>query len=242
MSDKKGRFPGGRAGLAIAGVAGLAIGGGGMVLAQGGVGDDRVERIVHNYILDNPEIIPEAMERLEQRQAAAAIGPRRAQFETPYGSAWAGAADGDVVLVEFFDYACTFCRASNPVVERLLREDPRLKVVWRELPVLGPNSQDAAFMSLAAADQGRFRQFHDALFALGPPNAQTVAQAQRSAGIQPAMASEAHRRELQTNMELAGLIRVTGTPAFVVGDQVLHGAVGYERLKQAIDEARGRPS
>jgi len=242
MSDKTSRLAGGRTGLFVAGGLGLLIGGGAMVLAQGGFGEDRVERIVHDYILENPEILPEAMQRLEQRQAAAAIEPRRAQLETPYASAWAGAADADVVLVEFFDYACTFCRASNPVVERLLREDPRLKVVWRELPVLGPASQEAAFVSLAAADQGRFRQFHDALFALGPPNAQTVAQAQRSVGVQSTMASEAHRRELQGNMELANLLRASGTPTFVVGNQVFHGAVGYERLKQAIEAARAARS
>jgi protein-disulfide isomerase len=238
MSDKKGRLAGGKSGLLLAGAVGLLIGGGAMVLAQGGLGESRTERIVHDYILENPEIIPEAMERLQQREAAAAIEPRRAQLETPYAGAWAGAADGDVVLVEFFDYACGYCRASNPVVERLLREDPRLKVVWRELPVLGPNSQDAAFVSLAAADQNRFRQFHDALFALGPPSAQSIAQAQRAVGVQPAQSGDGHRQELQRNMELANLLRVTGTPAFVVGDQVLHGAVGYERLKQAIEQAR----
>lgn len=238
MSDKQGRLTGGKSGMLLAGAVGLLVGGGAIMLAQGGTGDGRTERIIRDYILENPEIIPEAMERLQQREAAAAIGPRRAQLETPYAGAWAGAADGDVILVEFFDYACGYCRASNPVVERLLREDPRLKVVWRELPVLGPASQEAAFMSLAAADQNRFRQFHDALFALGPPSAETIARAQRAAGVQPAQSNDAHRQELQRNMELANLLRASGTPTFVVGDQVMHGAVGYERLKEAIEEAR----
>ena len=238
MSDKESRLAGGKSGLLLAGAVGLLIGGGAIMLAQGGFGDARTERIVHDYILENPEIIPEAMERLQQREAAAAIEPRRAQLETPYGNAWAGAADGDVVLVEFFDYACSFCRASNPVVERLVREDPRLKVVWRELPVLGPDSQEAAFVSLAAADQNRFRQFHDALFALGSASPATIAQAQRAVGVQPAQSSDSHRQELQRNMELANLLRASGTPTFVVGDQVLHGAVGYERLKEAIEAAR----
>ncbi len=238
MSDKGSRLLSGRSGLLLAGAVGLVVGGGAVVLAQGGFDDSRTEGIVRDYILENPEIIPEAMERLQQREAAAAIAPRRAQLETPYASAWAGAADADVVLVEFFDYACSFCRASNPVVERLLREDPRLKVVWRELPVLGPASQEAAFVSLAAADQGRFRQFHDALFALGPPSPETVAQAQRAVGVQAAPSSDGHRQELQRNMELANLLRASGTPTFVVGNQVFHGAVGYERLKEAIEEAR----
>lgn len=240
MSDEKSRLIGGKSGMLIAGALGLLVGGGAIMLVQGGGSDARTEQIVRDYILENPEIIPEAMERLQQREAAAAIGPRRAQLETPYAGAWAGAADGDVTLVEFFDYACGYCRASNSVVERLLREDPRLKVVWRELPVLGPASQEAAFVSLAAADQNRFRQFHDALFALGSPSPATIAQAQRAVGVQPAQSSDSHRQELQRNMELANLLRASGTPTFVVGDQVLHGAVGYERLKEAIEAARSR--
>jgi protein-disulfide isomerase len=242
VSVNSGRFPGGWIGIAGAGLVGLLIGGAGMLLVQGGAGDAQVERVVHDYILDHPEIIPEAMERLEQRQAAAAIEPRRAQIETPFGTAWAGAANGDVVLVEFFDYACGYCRASNAAVNRLLSEDPRLKVVWRELPVLGPDSQQAAFVSLAAAEQGRFRQFYDALFGLAPPNAQSIARAQQAAGVQAGAATEAHRQELQRNVELANLLRANGTPTFVVGDQVLHGAVGYERLKEAIEQARARRS
>jgi protein-disulfide isomerase len=226
--------------LALAGAAGLVVGAVG-VLALGGRGDEeRTGQAVRNYLLTHPEILPEAMQVLEQRQAAAAIGPRRAQFETPYAGAWAGAADGDVVLVEFFDYACGFCRASNAVVDRLIAEDPRLKVVYRELPVLGPDSQAAAFASLAAADQGRFRQFYNALFEAGRPAPEAIARARAVAGVNAGEPSAAHRQELARNMELASLIRANGTPTFVVGDQVFHGAVGYEALKRAIDQARAR--
>lgn len=226
--------------ILLAAVAGIAIGVAAMLWLRGSASDARVEQVVHNYIMDHPEILPEAMEVLEQRQAAAAIGPRRAQLETPFGGAWAGAQDGAVVLVEFFDYACSFCRATNPIVSRLLAEDPRLKVVWRELPVLGPESQQAALASLAAAEQGRFRQFYDALFAAGRPSADAIAEAQARAGVRPAEPSAAHRQELARNLELANLIRATGTPTFVVGDQILHGAVGYEALRQAIARARER--
>jgi protein-disulfide isomerase len=226
--------------LALAGAAGLVVGAVG-VLALGGRGDEeRTGQAVRNYLLTHPEILPEAMQVLEQRQAAAAIGPRRAQFETPYAGAWAGAADGDVVLVEFFDYACGFCRASNAVVDRLIAEDPRLRVVYRELPVLGPDSQAAAFASLAAADQGRYRQFYNALFEAGRPAPEAIARARALAGVNAEEPSPAHRQELARNMELASVIRANGTPTFVVGDQVFHGAVGYETLKRAIDQARAR--
>lgn len=226
-----------------AAVLGLAVGASVMAFAgQGGGGGDRsqIEGIVREYILANPEILPEAMERLQQRDAARVVDQNRAALETPFHGAWAGAQDGDVVLVEFFDYACGFCRSSNPDVERLLREDDRLKVVWRELPVLGPDSEAAARASLAAARQGRFTQFYERLFALGRPSASNVAGALQAAGVGASVPEAEARGEIQKNMQLAQAIGATGTPTFVVGDKVLEGAVGYEALKAAIDAARAR--
>ncbi len=230
---------------AAAGLAGLLIGGAAVALATGQFGVGRidpnraqVERIVRDYVLAHPEIIPEAMERLQARQTSSEVNTNRAAFEEPFGNAWAGAEKGDVVLVEFFDYACGFCRKSNADIERLLQEDKTLKVVWRELPVLGPDSVAAAQMSLAAAKQGRFRQFYDTLFAAGRPTQAAVAQAQRAAGVAPAAPSADMRAELEKNYQLAQAINASGTPTFVVGDQVLQGAVGYDALKDAIEKAR----
>ena len=172
-------------GKTTVGVAVLALlaGGGAVALATGQFGDTpdperaRIEGIVRDYILEHPEILPEAMQRLQAREIAKAVDANRAAYETPFAGAWAGDAQGDVVLVEFFDYACGFCRQSNPDVERLLAEDDKLKVVWRELPVLGPDSQVAADASLAAAREGDFREFHETLFSLGRPTAANIAEA-----------------------------------------------------------------
>jgi protein-disulfide isomerase len=227
--------------MAVAGIAGLLIGGVGVALASGGgFSGDRaeVEQIVHDYVLANPEIIPEAMQRLQDRKTGEVIGQNRAAFETPFGSAWAGAADGDVVLVEFFDYACGYCRKSNADIDRLLQEDKKLKVVWRELPVLGADSQAAAEISLAAAQQGRFKAFYDRLFASGRPTGSVVAEVQNALGVRPAPGSPQHQAEIEKNFQLARAINATGTPTFVVGDRVLQGAVGYDVLKQAIADAR----
>lgn len=242
MSDKGERRASGWMGLAIAGVAGIAIGALAMLLFGSGASDERIARVVRNTLLEQPEILPEAMAELNRKEAAAAIGPRRAEFETPYQGAWAGAEDGDVVLVEFFDYACGYCRQSNEAIDRLLAEDPRLKVVWRELPVLGPASQEAALASLAAADQRKFRPFYQAVFAAGRPTPETIRAAMASAGVQPAAPSQSHQTEIQRNVELAQLVRASGTPTFVVGEKIFHGAVPYEQLKAAIDEARARGS
>jgi protein-disulfide isomerase len=223
----------GLAGWAVALVAGLigaAVGGGAVAYGS--------RESVRDYLLENPEILPEAMDRLRSREAARAVSANRSALETPFAGAWAGAADGDVVLVEFFDYACGYCRKSNDDIERLLREDPRLKVVWREWPVLGPDSEAAARASLAAAQAGRFKPFYDALFASGRPDSEAVARARAAVGLTGDLPAAAADRELQRNFQLARHLEATGTPTFIVGDQVLQGAVGYDSLKAAIREAR----
>jgi protein-disulfide isomerase len=221
----------------LAGLIGVLIGAAAMAAASG--------FFVRRYLLAHPEVLPEAMERLQAREAAAAqrevapvVNRHRAALETPYHGAWAGAQRPDVVLVEFFDYACGYCRASNPHVERLLREDPRLRVVWRDFPVLGPVSERAAAASLAAARAGRFRSFYDALFGAGRPSEATIAAAGQAAGLGQVALDDEARRELEKNIELARAIGAVGTPTFVVGDQVLQGAVGYEALREAIAEVR----
>ncbi|MEA3040312.1 MAG: hypothetical protein QOE79_2825 [Sphingomonadales bacterium] len=197
--------------------------------------------IVRDYVLTHPELLPEAMQRLEANEALKAIEANRAAIETPFAGAWAGARDGDVTLVEFFDYACPYCRRSNADVDRLLKEDPKLKVVWREWPVLGPDSEAAAQASLSAAAAGKFKPFHDALFAAGRPGSETIARARQAAGLPGEAAAPADSQgELERNYRLAGALKASGTPTFVVGDRILQGAVGYDALRAAIAEARAR--
>ena len=224
----------------LAGIAGILIGALGVSLYFNFRGGQAAsEEMVRNYILDHGEILPEAMERMQRRQAREAVLQNRRALEQPWRSAWAGAENGDVVMVQFFDYACPYCHQINGDVERLLREDSRLKVVWREYPVLGPNSESAAIASMAAAEQGRWRQFHARMFALGRPTDAVIQQAQRDAGVTAAAApTDAMRAEVTRNAEMARAIGATGTPTFVIGDRVLQGAVGYDALKAAIAEAR----
>jgi protein-disulfide isomerase len=213
-----------------AGLVGALIGGGAVAYGS--------RQSVRDYLLENPEILPEAMDRLREREAAKIVDANRSALETPFAGAWAGSAEADVVLVEFFDYACAFCRKSNADVERLLREDPKLKVVWREWPVLGPDSEAAARISLAAAQAGRFKPFHDRLFAAGRPTAEAVGKARAAVGLSGDLPAYAADRELSRNFQLARSLEATGTPTFVVGDRIFQGAVGYEALRQAIKEAR----
>jgi protein-disulfide isomerase len=196
-------------------------------------------KIVRQGLLSDPRILTDAVEALRDAQYAPVLSANRAAIETPFASSWKGAAKPEVTLVEFFDYACPYCKASNPAVDRLLKEDQGLRVVYRELPILGPDSVTAARLSLEASKLGRFAQFHDALWSAGRPAPDTIAVAAKSASI-PATPTEdaAIEGELNRNMKLAGELGATGTPLFIIGDRVLNGAVGYDMLKDAIAKAR----
>jgi protein-disulfide isomerase len=198
-------------------------------------------RIVRQGLLSDPRVLLDARDALLQAQYAPVLAANRAAIETPFGSSWKGAAKPDVTLVEFFDYACPYCKASNPYVDKLLQEDKGLRVVYRELPILGPDSVTAARLSLEASKLGRFAQFHDTLWASGRPAPDTNAKAAAAAGIDPSPKPDPDvEAELNRNMKLAGQLGATGTPLFVVGDQVMNGAVGYDMLKDAIAKARAK--
>ena len=198
-------------------------------------------RIVRQGMLHDPQILPDTADALRDAQFAPVLAANRTALETPFGSSWKGAAKPDVTLVEFFDYACPYCKASNPAVDRLVQEDKGLRVVYRELPILGPDSVTAARLSLAASKAGRFAKFHDTLWATGRPAAETIAVASNAAGI-PAQPSNdpAIEAELRRNFQLAGQLGATGTPLFVVGNKVMNSAVGYDVLKKAIADTRAK--
>lgn len=232
--------------LAAAGGAALLLMQGstaGPAVVSGALDRAQVEEIVRGYILDHPEIIPEAMERLQAKQMAGIVDRYRSELETPFAGAFDGARDGDVVLVEFFDYACGYCKASLPDIDRLLAEDKKLKVVYRELPILSEESGEAAKASLYAAKQGQYGEFHRALYAQGRLSRESIEAAARKAGIdagglKSAMQAGDISAEIDSNMQLARALQATGTPTWIVGDQILSGAVGYDKLKAAIAKAR----
>jgi protein-disulfide isomerase len=204
-----------------------------------------IEKIVHDYILGHPEIIPQAVEKLQAKRMSGTIEASRKAIETPYAGAWEGAASGDVTVVEFFDYACGYCRASLPDLAKLVGEDKGIKVVYRELPILSDESVNAAKVSLLAAEKNQYMPYHRALYGAGKVTRETIIAAAAKVGIdakaaQAAMANDKYDAEIQSNIGLAQKLQATGTPTFVVGDQVMNGAVGYDALKAAVAAARGK--
>ncbi len=224
--------------------AGTAMAAGGQAAKPQRADRAEIEAIVREYILSHPEIIPEAVARLEQAEGRKALAANRTALETPFPGTVSGNPQGDVKLVVFFDYACPYCRQGHADVARLLREDPKLQVIYRDFPVLSPASTEAAMASLSAATQGQYRKFHDAMFD-SPGRVSLV----RTMGIVKGVGlsedkvtadlkNAALKAELDRNLVLGRDLGLTGTPSYVVGDRIMSGAVGYERLKEAVAAAR----
>lgn len=201
----------------------------------------RVEATVRDYVLAHPEIIPEAMTRLRDRETGKSIAANRKAILEPFGDAWIGNPNADVTLVEYFDYNCGYCRATLPAIAQLVERDPKVRVVFREWPILSEDSVTAARMSLAAAAQGRFKPFHDALYAAGPVSAQTIAAAAKTAGVDAtkaaAMTPQAEA-EIASNRAVAQQLGLTGTPSWVIGNRTVSAALPLEELEKAVKEAR----
>lgn len=234
----------GKIGNALMLAAAALAGAGGAILAQRGTGDRAAtETVVRDYILANPEILPEAMRRLQAKEAGKAVAANRSAIVEPFPGAIAGNPNGDVSVVAYLDYACGFCRASLPAITGLIGSDPNVRIVYRELPILSPDSRSAAEWALAAALQNKFKPFHDALYASGRVDAGTIEQAARTAGLDVAAAQAAIRSpqiagEIERNLKTASTLGFTGTPSWVVGDQVLSGAQTLPALQTAVAEAR----
>jgi protein-disulfide isomerase len=201
------------------------------------------EAIVRAYILENPEIITEAVQILQQRETTGRLAAAGDSITQPFASAEGGNPKGDVTIVEFTDYSCGYCRASVGHIKQLTGADQNVRIVYREVPILSPASVEAARWALAAAKQGKHQAFHDAMFSGEKPNEASIKLAATKAGLDMAKAaqdaqSEAVTAEIKANQAYMQKIGFGGTPTFIVGDQLLEGAVGYEALKAAVIKAR----
>jgi protein-disulfide isomerase len=203
------------------------------------------EAIVRAYILENPEIITEAVEILQKREMVKRMDAAGSALTKPFPGAVGGNPNGAITLVEFTDYNCGFCRSAVADVSRLAAGNKDIRIVYREVPILSPTSRDAARWALAAAKQGKHKAFHDAMFAGGPVNDQTIKAAAARAGLnitqaEKDAASEEVKAEIDANLAMMQQIGFSGTPTFFIGNQMIEGAVGYEALKAAVAKAGKR--
>lgn len=202
---------------------------GAAIWSYAGLADNRTRA----FLVTNPDILPQMAEAYQAQEASKRLAEMGDDVFAPFPGAVLGNPDGKRVLVEFSDYNCTFCEASVKDVKRLVAEDPDLKVVLRELPILD-GSDAPSRMALAAAMQGKYAVFHDAMFKTGD-----IIKASEIAGLDMARAeadaaSQAVTAEIARNIEYARSLGFTGTPAWVAGKKPIGGMVGFDRLKAAL--------
>jgi protein-disulfide isomerase len=214
-----------------------------------------IEAIVKNYLIAHPEVLEEAMNELNKRQAVAEAEKHEASitqnadaiFNSPRGVTL-GNKEGDVAFVEFFDYNCGYCKRAMADMLDLLKSDPKLKVVLKEFPVLSEGSVDAAKVAVAARMQDptgkKYLDFHQKLLGgRGVADKARAMAAAKEAGFDMArlekdMASPEVKATIEENFKLAESMGMNGTPSYVIGKQVVVGAVGLEGLKEKISNAR----
>lgn len=213
-----------------------------------------IEGLIKDILLKNPEIIQEALVELEKRQQQAQVdqqkqvlvNERAAIFNAP-NDAVAGNANGDVTLVEFFDYNCGFCKRSLVDMQEILKSDNRLRVVLKDFPILGADSVEAARVAIAVKNQlkgERFWGFHNALMSSrGRVNGQRALEVAREHGanldqVRREMETAEVRGVIEQNVVLGDRLGLTGTPAFVMGDEIIFGAVGVEAIRNRISSMR----
>jgi protein-disulfide isomerase len=214
----------------------------------------KVESIVAEYIRTHPEAIVAALDAERARHAlqgqyhvTAALQAHRAELFADTASPTMGDPRGDVDVAEFFDFRCPYCKTTAPLLERLVARDRHVRIVFKNLPILGADSDYAARLGLAAARAGRFGDFYRAVFANVPAHGDRTAidKAVRSIGLDPAaLDARSHTAEIealvQRDRQLAGTLGIAGTPALVIGDQLLAEAPTLETLDAAVSAARRR--
>ncbi|HZD26201.1 MAG TPA: DsbA family protein [Alphaproteobacteria bacterium] len=210
----------------------------------------RIEQVIHDYLLNNPEVVLEAMQRLKAKREAEA--QRRSQEGVQQHKAELFHASDDFVLnpdgaipvVEFFDYQCAYCKRMFPDMRRLIDDKGDARIIFKEFPILGDASVYAAKAALAARKQGKYLEFHIAVMALRQPlSEQVVLQVAKQLGLdlerlKADMAGGDVQAAIDANMKLADALGIRGTPTLVIGDELVPGAIPYSRMQTLIEQAR----
>ena len=213
--------------------------------------EQAIREVVRNYLVSHPEVLMEAIQALQEKQQAAekdlrqkALVTHRRELDQDAASPVAGNPKGNVTIVEFFDYRCPYCKSVSDRMFDTVKDDGNVRYVFKEFPILGPESVFAAKAALAARKQGKYVEFHRALMAVrGALDESAVMTLAKTVGLDAKRLREDMdgrdiAESLERNLKLAQALKIDGTPAFVVGDQLIPGAVSTESLKTLIDQTR----
>jgi protein-disulfide isomerase len=217
--------------------------------------EDAIRQLVRDYLLANPEVLMEAaqvyrerQQGIQQQQARQTLVMRREELDRDPDSPVIGNPDGDVVVVEFFDYRCPYCVRVAEDLREVVEDDGNIRLVMKEFPILGPESMVAARMALAAEKQGKYEELHFAMMTVS--GKLTEAKAFKIAKkidldmdqLRRDMEAPEIDAMLQRNFALAQALQINGTPAFVIGDEVVRGAIDMRALRQIVGQARANSS
>ncbi len=216
-----------------------------------GLSEDRVKELVLEAIRENPGIVLEAIQMIEEREetvkafeAKQVLTSNRDALERDPNAPVLGNPDGDVTVVEFFDYNCPYCKRVKPHMEALLAADKNVRVVYREWPILGEGSVFAARAALASREQGKYDEFHWAMMEMkGRVGEANVMQAAEKLGIDTArlrrdMDSPKINEHIETSMRLARSLGFNGTPSFVIGEALAPGLIEADQMIELVNQAR----
>jgi protein-disulfide isomerase len=211
---------------------------------------EAVNKLIGDYLMNNPQALIEALRHAESSARASAAASARSEIaahadalEHDPASPVIGNPEGDVTIVEFFDYRCPYCKSTAPALQQLIERDKNVRLVLKEFPILGKDSQFAARVALVALRHGKYAAFHKAMFALPKVDEESTLGVAASLGLDAAavrreMSSQEIDKTLAANAELAHQIEVDGTPAFVIGGSLVPGAAGLDQLREMVAAAR----
>jgi len=210
-----------------------------------------LDQAIHDYLMAHPEVVLDALKAAQQQADAQAtdqsrrvIATKRKELLDSPDDLVQGNPKGDVTLVEFFDYRCPYCKQVEPSLDALLKEDGRLRIVYKEFPILGEASLYATHVALAARKQGKYTEFHRAMMATkGDIGDETALNVATSLGLdinklKADMSAPQIDKLIDTNYALADALNIQGTPAIIVGDTLIPGAVDLDTLRKNIAAAR----
>ena len=216
------------------------------------ISPDIINPMIESFLMSDPKILQRMSVALdttlrseERAQATTAIASMQEAIFNDPGQVVVGNPDGDVTLVEFFDYNCGYCRSALPDLATLLAEDPNLRVVLKEFPILSNESIDAARVAVLVGDADvDYWTFHEALFTSRSQVDKKVALAAAAdlglspVGLELDMGTEAVSKTIQTSYEIAKALNITGTPTYIIGNEIIPGAIGIDELRSRIANMR----
>ena len=212
---------------------------------------EAVQTIIRDYLMQNPEVLRDALVELERRQAAEederrakAIAENKDKLLNSEYQVVLGNPDGDVTLIEFFDYNCGYCKRALSDMMDLIKTDPKLRIVLKEFPVLGRESIEAAQVAIAVAEQNRYLDFHQKLMTSKGRNGREQALAAAAElgldmdKLKADMESDKVADTISEVYALSNALAINGTPAYIIGDEIIEGAIGFAGLKEKIAAMR----